>query len=78
MSVRACVQCGYERDDGAALCPQHAQEPLDNWAEANRAICDWIHRGRPLRRLPADERLDSTASDERPFRRRYIARHIPS
>ena len=57
MSV--CVQCGIERDDGALLCPQHERESLDTWAEGNRIICDWIHRGKLPERAP-----DPQAEDE--------------
>ena len=58
MSV--CAQCGVERNDGAALCPQHGFSYFsDNWAQENRAICDWIHRGKPLPRLPPEERDDA-------------------
>jgi hypothetical protein len=57
MSV--CAQCSVERNDGASLCPQHERESFDNWAEANRAICDWIHRRKPLPRLSLDEREEA-------------------
>lgn len=56
MSV--CVQCGIERDDGALLCPQHERESLDTWAEGNRIICDWIHRGK-LPESPPDRTDDA-------------------
>jgi hypothetical protein len=54
----------------------HEAEAFDNWAEANRVICDWIHRGKPLRRLGVTERVELIAGEERPYRLRYVAGRI--
>jgi hypothetical protein len=54
-----CAQCAAEREEENSLCPHHAHESAGSWAEANRLLCDWIHRGKPLSRLPPSERTDS-------------------
>ena len=40
------------------LCAHHAREGGDRWADNNRCMCDLLHRGRVLPRLPLAERQD--------------------
>lgn len=51
--VTRCAICGGHAPDG--VCGMHyASEP--GWAAENRVLCDFIHRGIPLPRLPVEER----------------------
>lgn len=60
----SCPSCGFGTTD--ELCSYHGAAPSaverDNWAEGNRAICDWLHRGRELIRLSLEERDDYTSA----------------
>ena len=40
-----CPQCTLSLSAGAAVCPHHHLRDADDWAQRNRAICDWFHRG---------------------------------
>ena len=52
----ACAACGVSLADPArGMCAHHIVGP-PNWAAGNRALCNLIHRGVPLARLPAHER----------------------
>ncbi len=53
-----CASCGLQLSGDAALCPHHHCVYGDNWAAANRIMCDFLHRGKPPRRLDAAERAD--------------------
>jgi hypothetical protein len=51
-----CASCG-QRVDGD-LCPHHLAAGGDNWAAANRILCDLLHRKKAPARLPRNERED--------------------
>jgi hypothetical protein len=58
--MSACAQCGSETGTDRALCSFHHDSSVwDDWAKANRIICDWIHRGVVPTRLEAADRDDS-------------------
>jgi hypothetical protein len=45
--VSVCACCGGPTFDGAEICAHHllwVEEPLA-WSDANRIMCDFIHRG---------------------------------
>ena len=42
--MTTCAYCGDETD-GRALCPHHSLGYEDDWARANRIMCNFIHRG---------------------------------
>ena len=50
-----CSQCGLTIPQGEELCPHHTCSVGDDWAEANRLICDFLHR-KKLREETAEER----------------------
>jgi len=43
--VSWCASCGFALSGTAALCRHHAVVYDQDWAVANRIICDLIHRG---------------------------------
>jgi hypothetical protein len=43
--VSWCAFCGLALSGKAALCRHHAVAYGQDWAVANRIICDLIHRG---------------------------------
>ncbi|MBI3627570.1 MAG: hypothetical protein HY220_02380 [Candidatus Sungbacteria bacterium] len=62
-----CSYCGAEitatrseegEEGEEALCPYHHSGLGANWAEGNRLMCDFIHRGRIPARLPKDLRSE--------------------
>lgn len=54
-----CASCGIPLSGDLALCPHHhCSEDQDHWAESNRIMCDFLHRGRLPSRLTAEERGD--------------------
>lgn len=53
-----CVSCGLEQGDQSELCRHHLLGQSNTWAESNRIMCDFFHRGRILPRLGADDRGD--------------------
>ena len=40
-----CVNCGETVIEGRSLCPYHVMGNGDDWATANRIMCDFVHRG---------------------------------
>jgi hypothetical protein len=44
-AVSWCASCGLALSGKAALCRHHAVAYGEDWAVANRIICDLIHRG---------------------------------
>jgi hypothetical protein len=40
-----CVECGYPTFEPEGLCAHHGIGYGDNWAMANRIMCDFLHRG---------------------------------
>ena len=57
-----CVLCGGLTPDGSAICVYHCSTDED-WATANRIMCDFVHRAIVPRRLAAEER-DPIVVDE--------------
>ena len=53
-----CASCGVALSGTAALCRHHAVVYGQDWAVANRIICDLIHRGSFPQRLSEAERAD--------------------
>jgi hypothetical protein len=60
-----CALCGGDAGLDASLCEYHSVSDA-GWAAGNRALCDFLHRGKPLARLPSDQRDDMVASTEDP------------
>lgn len=61
MSV--CSLCGLSVmrsvEDGApGICDHHSAYFVDDWATANRIVCDLLHRGVEPKRLTEQERAD--------------------
>lgn len=54
-----CVSCGAELSPAMDLCPQH-HVPETGWAATNRIMCDFVHRGIVIRRVPVAERNAET------------------
>jgi len=53
-----CASCGLQLTGDAALCPHHHCVYGDDWAVANRIMCDFFHRGKLPTRLIPGERDD--------------------
>lgn len=53
-----CASCGLQLSGDARLCPHHHMGYGDDWAKANRIICDGLHRGQWPKRLSLKERDD--------------------
>jgi hypothetical protein len=53
-----CASCGLQLTGDAALCPHHHCVYGDDWAVANRIMCDFFHRGKVPPRLAVNERDD--------------------
>lgn len=48
-----CAQCGNDVPGAGDLCEFHTCAMPDDWATANRIMCDFLHRGRvPIRLAP--------------------------
>jgi len=39
-----CASCGLQLSGNAALCPHHHYVYGNDWAVANRIMCDFVHR----------------------------------
>lgn len=52
-----CAACGLGTTAGE-LCPRHHIVYGDDWAAANRLLCDFLHRGKVPPRLSATDRED--------------------
>ena len=53
-----CASCGLQLSGDAELCPHHHCIYSDDWAAANRIMCDFFHRRRLPPRLPEPDRVD--------------------
>jgi hypothetical protein len=53
-----CSVCGQQMVGGEALCAHHTAVSTDSWADANRIMCDFFHRGIAPLRLRAADRVD--------------------
>jgi hypothetical protein len=54
-----CASCGAQIPGDGALCPHHDCVYGDQWATANRIMCDFLHRKREPERLEPAERDDT-------------------
>lgn len=52
-----CVVCVQSSPGAGSLCPYHVSSEQD-WAVANRIMCDFFHRKKIPPRLPQTERDD--------------------
>ena len=43
--VSLCAQCGQPTLDCGSICTHHDSGHGDDWAEGNRIMCDFLHRG---------------------------------
>ena len=42
-----CALCAIPLTEDLGLCPHHhCSQDQDHWAEGNRIMCDFVHRGR--------------------------------
>jgi hypothetical protein len=53
-----CASCGLQLSGEAALCPHHHCVYGDDWAVANRIMCDFFHRKKIPPRLAPPDRDD--------------------
>lgn len=53
-----CASCGLQIRSDTALCPHHHCVFGDDWATANRMMCDFFHRGIVPSRLPKKDQSD--------------------
>jgi hypothetical protein len=53
-----CASCGLQLSGDAALCPHHHCVYGDDWAVANRIMCDFFHRRKLPPRLAPPDRDD--------------------
>ena len=53
-----CASCGLQLSGDAGLCPHHHCVYGDDWAVANRIMCDFFHRKKVPPRLAQTERDD--------------------
>ncbi len=53
--MNRCASCGTELSEVTILC-QHHHAYDNSWAETNRIMCDFLHRGVIPRRLRAADR----------------------
>jgi hypothetical protein len=53
-----CASCGLQLSGDASLCPHHHCVYGDDWAVANRIMCDFFHRRKVPPRLAAPDRDD--------------------
>ena len=56
MGMSLCASCGLQLSGEAALCPHHHCVYGDDWAVANRIMCDFFHRKKIPPRLAQQER----------------------
>jgi hypothetical protein len=63
--MSACARCGLQLGQGAALCLDHVAAGDQDWAAANRIMCDFLHRRKPPPRLRPREREGDRWPDAR-------------
>jgi hypothetical protein len=57
--VSLCALCGISLTGDLALCPHHhGGEDQEHWADGNRIMCDFLHRGLIPPRLTPQDRGD--------------------
>jgi hypothetical protein len=57
-SMSLCASCGLQLAGDATLCPHHHCVYGDDWAVANRIMCDFFHRRKVPPRLAQHDRDD--------------------
>ena len=57
-AMSLCASCGLQLSGQAALCPHHHCVYGDDWAVANRIMCDFFHRKKVPPRLAQHDRDD--------------------
>jgi hypothetical protein len=57
-AMSLCASCGLQLSGDAGLCPHHHCVYGDDWAVANRIMCDFFHRGKVPSRLAQSDRDD--------------------
>jgi hypothetical protein len=57
-AMSLCASCGLQLSGDAALCPHHHCVYGDDWAVANRIMCDFFHRKKVPPRLAQHDRDD--------------------
>ena len=57
-AMSLCASCGLQLSGEAALCPHHHCVYGDDWAVANRIMCDFFHRKKVPPRLAQHDRDD--------------------
>jgi hypothetical protein len=63
MPVSLCASCGLNISDDVGLCPHHhVAYGGEDWAVANRIMCDFLHRQRVPPRLTEAERYDDVTA----------------
>jgi len=58
LGMSLCASCGLQLTGDAGLCPHHHCVYGDDWAVANRIMCDFFHRKKVPPRLSQNERDD--------------------
>ena len=56
-----CALCGQSTGGDYGICLYHVRPDHDNWAAANRRMCDFLHRG--IVPLPSSEPIDLLLED---------------
>jgi hypothetical protein len=57
-AMSLCASCGLQLSGESALCPHHHCVYGDDWAVANRIMCDFFHRKKVPPRLAQQDRDD--------------------
>jgi hypothetical protein len=60
-----CAACGSQLAGDVELRPHHSCVYGDDWAAANRIMCDFFHRGTVPPRLPEDQRDEDSMAPAR-------------
>jgi hypothetical protein len=68
-----CVSCGLALTGDADFCPHHQTGYAEDWAVANRIMCDFVHRKWIPPTPPSSLHEDDGWVDEDPCGERVIA-----
>ena len=58
-----CASCGSSLSGGVVLCSHHHTGQPDDWAQANRLMCDFLHRKWIPSALEAPAEVDGTLAE---------------
>jgi len=64
--VSLCVACGLALAGDADFCPHHQSGYAEDWAVANRIMCDFVHRKAIPPSPPPGPHDESLWADEDP------------